>query len=82
MESLLCGNEVDRRLKWPVGRADRLAGRGRLPHIRLPDGAIRFEWPEIERLMVRVDLAFAEGQLIRGTDLVGKVADARTEGER
>lgn len=54
METLLCGNEVDRRLKWPVGRADRLARRGRLPHIRLPDGSLRFEWPAIEHLIVRV----------------------------
>lgn len=54
MESLLCGNEVDRRLKWPVGRADRLARRGRLPHIRLPDGSLRFEWPAIEQLIVHV----------------------------
>ncbi len=54
METLLCGNEVDRRLKWPVGRADRLARRGRLPHIRLPDGSLRFEWLAIEHLIVRV----------------------------
>jgi hypothetical protein len=54
MDSLLCGNEVDRLLKWPLGRADRLARRGRLPHVRLPDGSLRFEWTSIERLIVRV----------------------------
>ena len=54
MESLLCGNEVDRRLKWPVGRSDRLARRGTLPHFRLPDGSLRFEWSAIEHLIVRV----------------------------
>ena len=54
MEPLLCGIEVDRRLKWSVGRADRLAKRGRLPHVRLPDGSLRFEWTAIERLIIRV----------------------------
>jgi hypothetical protein len=54
MEILLCGSEVDRRLKWSIGHADRLARRGRLPHVRLPDDSLRFEWSVIERLLVRV----------------------------
>jgi hypothetical protein len=46
--------DVDVRLNWPLGRAERLARRGRLPYVVLPDGSIRFEWAEIEALLVRV----------------------------
>ncbi len=47
-------DEIDKRLNWPLGRAERLARRKRLPHILLPDGSIRFTWAEIEALLVRV----------------------------
>ncbi len=43
--------EVDRLLRWPAGRAHRLARRGKLPHVLLPDGAIRFRLPEILALL-------------------------------
>lgn len=43
--------DVDRRLNWPLGRAERLARRRRLPHVLLPDGAVRFRWEEIEPLI-------------------------------
>jgi hypothetical protein len=46
--------DVDRRLGWKPGRAERLARQRRLPHVLLPDGAIRFDWNEIEPLIVRV----------------------------
>jgi hypothetical protein len=46
--------DVDRRLGWQPGRAERLARRRRLPHVLLPDGSIRFEWDKIEPLIVRV----------------------------
>jgi hypothetical protein len=49
---MLTGVEVDKRLRWPLGRAERLARRGKLPHIVLPDGAIRFQWRVIRRLLV------------------------------
>ncbi len=48
---LLYPEDIDRRLNWPLGRAERLARRRRLPHVRLPDGSIRFEWDPIERLL-------------------------------
>lgn len=47
--------EVDRRLSWPLGRAERLARRRKLPHVILPDGSIRFEWGSIEETLKRVD---------------------------
>lgn len=49
--SLIFGIEVDARLRWPVGRATQLAKKGRLPSKLLPDGSIRFDWNEIERLI-------------------------------
>jgi hypothetical protein len=46
--------DVDRRLGWKSGTAERLARQRRLPYVLMPDGAIRFEWAEIEPLIVRV----------------------------
>ena len=44
---LLDGGEVDRRLSLRPGTAVRLARRDKLPHVVLPDGAIRFSWPDV-----------------------------------
>ncbi len=49
------GTEIDKKLTWPLGRAERLARRGKLPHIVLPDGSIRFRWDQIEPLIRVVD---------------------------
>jgi hypothetical protein len=46
--------DVDQRLAWKPGTAERLARQRRLPYVLLPDGSIRFEWQEIEPLIVRV----------------------------
>jgi hypothetical protein len=46
--------DIDQRLNWPLGQAERLARRKKLPHVILPDGSIRFEWKTIEPLLVRV----------------------------
>jgi hypothetical protein len=46
--------DVDRRLGWKPGRAEQLARQRRLPYVLLPDGSIRFDWAEIEPLIVRV----------------------------
>jgi len=51
---MLTPDEVDRRLAWPTGRAERLARQRRLPHLLLPDGQIRFIWEQIERLIVAI----------------------------
>ena len=51
------GTEIDKRLTWPLGRAERLARRGKLPHVVLPDGEIRFQWDQIEPLIRVVDPA-------------------------
>ena len=40
--------DIDKRLNWPLGRAERLARRKKLPHVLLPDGAMRFRWEDIE----------------------------------
>jgi hypothetical protein len=52
--SFIYPEDVDRRLNWPLGRAERLARRRRLPHVLLPDDSVRFEWGEIEKLVRRV----------------------------
>ena len=53
--------ELDKRLGWKPGRAERLARQRRLPYVLLPDGSIRFEWDEIEPLIVRVHAAATVG---------------------
>lgn len=51
---LIYPEDVDSRLGWKPGRAERLARQRRLPYVLLPDGSIRFDWNEIEPLLVRV----------------------------
>lgn len=52
--SLLYPEDVDQRLNWPLGRAERLACQRRLPYVLLPDGSIRFRWEQIEQLVLSV----------------------------
>ena len=47
------GREIDKRYSWPLGRAERLARRRKLPHLILPDGSIRFNPDEIDSLIRR-----------------------------
>ncbi|MDX1963920.1 MAG: hypothetical protein SFX18_12260 [Pirellulales bacterium] len=54
MPQLLLSADIDRRLGWPIGKAERLAKRGKLPHICLPDGEIRFQWRAIRALLKHV----------------------------
>jgi len=55
--SLLYPEDVDQRLNWPLGRAERLARQRRLPYALLPDGSIRFRWEQIEQLILPVLLS-------------------------
>lgn len=48
---MMTGREIDRLVNWTLGRAERLARRNKLPHYRLPDGAIRFKSEEILSLV-------------------------------
>ena len=54
---LLYPTDVDQRLSWPLGKAERLARQRRLPYVLLPDGSIRFRWKDIERLVLAVPSA-------------------------
>jgi hypothetical protein len=54
--------DIDRRLSWPLGRAERLARQKCLPHVILPDGAIRFVWEEVAALVVRVSYDQSRGE--------------------
>jgi hypothetical protein len=47
-------SDVERRVGWKPGRAERLAKQRRLPHYVLPNGDLRFVWAEIEPLIVHV----------------------------
>jgi hypothetical protein len=49
--ALLRPSEVDRLLRYPRGRSARLARRGVLPHVKLPDGEIRFHESQIAELV-------------------------------
>ena len=51
---LLLPRDVDRLLKWPFGRAQRLARRGRLPCFVLPDGEVRFRLSDLSAFMRRI----------------------------
>ena len=57
---LLYPEDVDQRLNWPLGRAEKLARQRRLPYVLLPDGSIRVRWEEVEPLLVTVPVALAE----------------------
>jgi predicted site-specific integrase-resolvase len=52
-KKLLKPNEVDLLLRYPLGRTAKLAKAGRIPFICLPDGAIRVDEAEIERILNR-----------------------------
>lgn len=51
MRTLLVAREVDRLLRYPRGRSAKLAKAGKLPHIKLPDGELRFDQSEIDKLL-------------------------------
>ena len=60
--TLIYPEDVDRRLNWPLGRAERLARQRRLPYVLLPDGSIRFRWEDIEPSLLPVPaVAVAKG---------------------
>jgi hypothetical protein len=54
-ETFLLPAEVDQQFRWPIGRAERLARRGKLPHVRAPDGSIRFRESDLDPLVVPFD---------------------------
>ena len=43
--------QLDLILQWPYGKAARLARQGKIPHIVLPDGQIRFNLKTIKRML-------------------------------
>ena len=61
--------DVDSRVNWPHGTAQRLAKRHKLPHILLPDGSIRFDWDEVADTIIRVPAEGAPASSTRGANL-------------
>lgn len=51
METILRGFDVDIALRWPNRRAEKLAKKGLIPHLILPDGSIRFRQSDIEAIV-------------------------------
>ncbi len=54
---LLYPTDVDQRLNWPLGKAEKLARQRRLPYVLLPDGSIRLRWEDIAPLVLSVPCA-------------------------
>ncbi len=52
---LLIPEEIDNWLRFPRGRALRLARRGLLPAVMLPNGEIRFNRSDIEALLNKTE---------------------------
>ena len=50
-EELLKPREVDLLLRYPAGRAARLAKKGLLPHVCLPDGELRFRESDLMQIL-------------------------------
>lgn len=55
--SLLKPAEVDLLLRYPIGRALKLARKGLILHLVLPDGEIRFDQQQIEQLISQSHIA-------------------------
>lgn len=51
MNELLKHKQVDRLLQLPFGKTLSLAREGKIPHIVLPNGEIRFDDRDIEKLI-------------------------------
>lgn len=51
VEQLLTSRDVDRLLRFSSGKSTRMAKAGRLPHIILPDGSIRFRPIDLRNIL-------------------------------
>ncbi|HEY1683702.1 MAG TPA: hypothetical protein VGG19_02980 [Tepidisphaeraceae bacterium] len=51
MTKLLMPGQVDRLLMYPRGRSIKLAKKNLIPHIKLPDGEIRFDESTLSELV-------------------------------
>ena len=63
MRNLLTPREVDRLLRYPRGRSLRLAKAGRVSCIRLPDGEVRFDQSEIEKMLASTTAPAQEAEV-------------------
>lgn len=52
MPSILKPSDVDLYLSWPIGRAEKLAKAGKIPHLKIEaTGDIRFDPDEVQKLL-------------------------------
>jgi len=61
MDELLKDKQIDRLLQLPFGKTLRLAREGKIPHIVLPNGEIRFDAKDIERLIKKCHKGGSDG---------------------
>lgn len=57
-------DEVDARLGWPAGQAQKLARKKKLPHYKLPDGSLMFSWQEVAALIEHVPACGDAGKAV------------------
>lgn len=65
MRGMETPHDIDRAFFWPLGKAERLARRGKLPHFLLPDGSIRFRLDELKALVRHVE-PHADSAAVKG----------------
>ncbi len=53
--TLLTPREVDLLLQYPAGRTSRLTLDAKIPHVTLPNGEIRIDQREIDKMLARRD---------------------------
>ena len=51
MQNIMKPVEVDLTLRWPAGKTERLAKQGKIPHLVLLDGAIRFSPEDVDKIL-------------------------------
>lgn len=54
MDNLLTPEVMDKVLRYPGGRSARMARKGLIPHLILPDGEIRFDPDVIEKWLAEL----------------------------
>jgi hypothetical protein len=76
MQTLLVPNEVDQMLRWPRGRALKLARLGKLRSITLPDGSMRFALEDLNQMLIQGGLGAA---LLTGPKQLARQDDQETD---
>ena len=66
MDRLLTDNAIDKILRYPSGRFRRLARKGLIPHVVLPEGELRFDPVEIEKWLRKIAVDGQPSEAVTG----------------